>query len=103
MLGRHRVRMLRAKDNSKLVGANQRVIVLFPGDVDKNCGRVGHLQGYVSPARLMRSPVSMFSLLCIVSGVWVAVSGLFVLALSAAGRKVTPVDQTDRFVLKHAA
>jgi hypothetical protein len=45
----------------------------------------------------------MFSLLCIIGGLWFAVSALFVLALAAAGRKPWPVGHTEAVVLKQAA
>jgi hypothetical protein len=45
----------------------------------------------------------MFSLLCIMGGLWLVASAMFVLALAATGRKRMPTKRHDFVLLKHAA
>lgn len=45
----------------------------------------------------------MFSILCVIGGIWLIASALFVMALGAASRKTTPTPEADALALRHAA
>ena len=45
----------------------------------------------------------MITILCVIGGVWVGGSALFVAALAVAARKPAPAQESEAFVFKQAA